>query len=65
MELGYPLLVIDDYAHQDYYHCDMILNQNAGAERFNYRTKANTKLLLGTDYVLAERGLASRQKGCK
>lgn len=31
---------------------DFLINQNADAEDFNYKINDNTKLLLGTDYVL-------------
>jgi len=51
-DLGYKLLVIDDYAHLGYYYSDIILNQNYGAEKLPYSTETYTKLLLGTKYVL-------------
>lgn len=54
-EAGYRLLVIDDYAHLPQYHADIVLNQNFGAERYNYRAEPYTKLLLGTKYVLLRR----------
>ncbi|MBU1638211.1 UDP-2,4-diacetamido-2,4,6-trideoxy-beta-L-altropyranose hydrolase [bacterium] len=61
-ELGYPVLVIDDYAHLDYYAADVILNQNAGAEHFNYQTKNSARLLLGTEYVLMRGDLLQKRK---
>ena len=48
---GYRLLVIDDYAHLAEYHCDVLLNQNIGAEQLNYHGTIGRKLL-GLDYVL-------------
>ncbi len=54
-EMGLKLLVIDDYAHLEHYHADMILNQNFGAEKLSYSAEPYTRLLLGTKYVLLRR----------
>lgn len=54
-EAGHPLLVIDDMAHLDHYHADVVLNQNIHAEQLNYSCDSDTRLLLGTDYVLLRR----------
>ena len=54
-EKAYRLLVIDDLAHLDRYHADLILNQNSYAAELAYPCDANTKLLLGTEYVLLRR----------
>ena len=51
MRAGYRLLVIDDYAHLPEYHCDVLLNQNIGAEHLTYHGSIGRKLL-GLDYVL-------------
>ncbi len=51
-DAGYKLMVIDDYERLDYYHADIILNQNYGAEGFHYNTGEGSKLLLGTKYVM-------------
>lgn len=51
MRAGYRLLVIDDYAHLPEYHCDVLLNQNIGAEQLAYHGFIGRKLL-GLDYVL-------------
>ena len=51
MRAGYRLLVIDDYAHLPEYHCDVLLNQNIGAEQLTYHGSIGRKLL-GLDYVL-------------
>ncbi len=48
----YRLLVIDDTAHLDQYHADMLLNQNTHAAELHYRCEPNTQLLLGCRYVL-------------
>ena len=48
---GYRLLVIDDYAHLPEYHCDILLNQNIGAETLAYNGTIGRKLL-GLEYVL-------------
>lgn len=42
---------IDDM-NQYYFNVDFLINQNCDAEDFYYRVNANTKLLLGTDYLL-------------
>ena len=49
---GNQLLVIDDTAHLDHYIADIILNQNVNAKELSYSCEPNTKLLLGTEYVL-------------
>jgi UDP-2,4-diacetamido-2,4,6-trideoxy-beta-L-altropyranose hydrolase len=47
------LLVIDDYGHSEYYHADIILNQNASAHESIYTNRdSTTRLLLGTRYTL-------------
>ncbi len=48
---GYKLLVIDDYAHLSGYSCDILLNQNIGAESIEYKGDIGQKCL-GLDYVL-------------
>jgi len=52
---GHRLLVIDDMAQLDYYYADVILNQNFHATKLHYRCAADTRLLLGTKYVLLRR----------
>lgn len=54
-EAGHPLLVIDDMAHLDHYDADVILNQNIHATQLDYSCEPDTRLLLGTDYVLLRR----------
>ncbi len=49
---GNPLLIIDDIVHFDHYVADIILNQNIYAGELSYSCEPETKLLLGTDYVL-------------
>ncbi len=48
---GHKLLVIDDYAHLPEYSCDILLNQNIGAESIEYKGDIGRKCL-GLDYVL-------------
>lgn len=42
---------IDD-VNKHYFNVDFVINQNCGAEDFCYKVNINTKLLLGTDYIL-------------
>ena len=48
---GYKLLVIDDYCHLPEYSCDILLNQNIGAEKFAYTGDIGAKLL-GPEFAL-------------
>lgn len=49
---GHPLLVIDDLAHLDRYHADVIVNQNLGAQMLDYPVQPGVRLLRGVEYVL-------------
>ena len=61
MRSGYRLLVIDDYAHLPEYHCDILLNQNIGAEDLVYRGTVVSKLL-GLGHVLLRQEFLDAQK---
>lgn len=52
---GYRLLVIDDTAHLDHYHADILLNQNIHASSLHYSCDRDTVKLLGCEYVLLRR----------
>jgi len=52
---GHRLLVIDDMAHLKHYYADIVLNQNLHAGQLHYSCEPNTRLLLGTKYVLLRR----------
>ena len=52
---GHPLLIIDDTAHLDFYHADILLNQNINASQLTYRCKPHVCKLLGTQYALLRR----------
>ena len=53
-EGGARVLVIDDHAHLDRYHADVLLNQNLGAP--DYRDRApGARLLIGPHYALLRR----------
>jgi UDP-2,4-diacetamido-2,4,6-trideoxy-beta-L-altropyranose hydrolase len=55
-DAGLRLLVIDDHAHLDRYHADVLLNQNAGASAGDYRDRApGARLLLGPSHALLRR----------
>jgi len=61
---GWPLLVVDDYAHLSEYHADILLNPNAYAEELSYNTDAETLRLLGTRYAPLRREFYSaREQG--
>jgi UDP-2,4-diacetamido-2,4,6-trideoxy-beta-L-altropyranose hydrolase len=48
---AHHLLVIDDMAHLNHYHAELLLNQNVGAD-LNYRCDRDTALLLGTEFSM-------------
>ena len=52
---GYKLLVIDDMAHLNHYHADILLNQNIHAPSLRYSCDRDTEKLLGCEYVLRRR----------
>jgi UDP-2,4-diacetamido-2,4,6-trideoxy-beta-L-altropyranose hydrolase len=54
-ETGHALLVVDDMAHMDHYHADVILNQNIHADQLVYSCEPDTHLLMGTRYALLRR----------
>jgi len=51
-ENGYKLMIIDDMAHLDHYHADILLNQNIHASSLRYTCDRDTEKLLGCEYVL-------------
>lgn len=52
-KVSQTLLVVDDYGHLDRYECDLLLNQNLGAETLGVPCKANdADCLLGLRYAL-------------
>ena len=54
-ENGYKLLVIDDMAHLNHYHADILLNQNIHASSLQYSCDRDTVKLLGCEYILLRR----------
>jgi UDP-2,4-diacetamido-2,4,6-trideoxy-beta-L-altropyranose hydrolase len=52
---GTKVLLIDDYHHLPSYHADVILNQNASAERLRYACNSESLVLLGPRYALLRR----------
>ena len=54
-EEAYPLMVVDDTNHLHHYYADILLNQNIDSENFSYSCEQNSRLLLGTQYVLLRR----------
>lgn len=59
-KIGNKLLMIDDMAKLDHYHADLVLNQNLHAFDLKYNCEPNTRLLLGTQYVLLRREFTRR-----
>ena len=56
---GNKLLVIDDYAHSNFYYADLILNQNIYARPELYKCRhAGADLLLGSPYILLRQEFA-------
>jgi len=51
-DAGFGVLMIDDYAHQSTYECDLLLNQNIDTTKEMYKDKTDALLLLGTEYSL-------------
>ena len=49
---GIKLMVIDDYNHLPFYHGDILLNQNLGAQKFQYNTLPGTVKLLGPEFIM-------------
>lgn len=52
---GHRLLVIDDWVRLPHYYADILLNQNLYAEGLSYPCQPQTRLLLGSRYVLLRR----------
>ena len=52
MQSDCDLMVIDDSAHQGYYHTNVLLNQNLGANNIDYVCDPHTTMLLGSKYTL-------------
>ena len=61
-EQAIQLLVIDDYNHLPEYECDILLNQNLGAEKYVYNINPDAQLLLGPKYVLLRREFRNTAK---
>ena len=57
---GARVLALDDHAHLDRYHADLLLNQNLGADAGAYRGRApRSRLLVGPRYALLRREFRS------
>ena len=52
---GCRLMVIDDSVRLPFYEADILLNQNLGAERLEYKCNPDAGLLLGPEYALIRR----------
>jgi len=49
---GARVMVMDDHCHLPSYASNLLVNQNAGAERFPYNFSRDERLLCGTPYTL-------------
>lgn len=57
------LLLVDDYAHLDQYNCDILLNQNLGANSLGLKEKAGgAQLLLGSKFILLREEFLNLEK---
>jgi UDP-2,4-diacetamido-2,4,6-trideoxy-beta-L-altropyranose hydrolase len=53
---GCRLLLVDDYGHADFYHADLVLNQNISAREALYSKRSpDTQLMLGPKFALLRR----------
>ena len=52
---GLKVLLIDDCNHLPQYECDLLLNQNMGAEELRYVCNSECQRLLGLPYVMLRR----------
>ncbi len=59
-DAGYRLLIVDDYAHQQQYHCDILLNQNIGSDRLQYAGDIGLRLTGPMHALLRSEFLAAR-----
>ncbi len=60
---GFKLLVMDDFNHLPEYECDLLLNQNFGAEKYSYAANADARRLLGPEYALLRREFRGDREG--
>jgi UDP-2,4-diacetamido-2,4,6-trideoxy-beta-L-altropyranose hydrolase len=56
---GARLLVIDDFAADRRFDCDVLLNQNVGAESLGYRVDASTRCCFGPMFALVRSDFTS------
>lgn len=49
---GWPLLILDDYAHLPAYHAEILVNPNVYGDEIHYQTEEQTLLLRGARFVL-------------
>ncbi len=62
VDKAYRLLVIDDCNHLPEYYCDILLNQNIGAEHFLYQGQIGRKLFGPKFALIRKEFLADREK---
>lgn len=56
---GWPLLIIDDYAHLPVYYADVMVNPNAYGSAISYPVEDQTLLLLGARFALLRKEFRS------
>lgn len=59
---AHRLMVIDDQNHLPYYHANVLLNQNIGADQYQYETDSDTELFLGTKYVMLRKEFLKQKR---
>ncbi len=61
---GFKLLLVDDYAHLPEYSCDILLNQNLGAENLPYAGDIGSRLL-GPRYAMLRPEFATAREAAE
>lgn len=59
---GWPVMIIDDYAHHAQYNVDILVNQNIGSEKIQYSINHDASLLRGCQYALLRQEFRSCPK---
>jgi len=61
-KVTHRLMIIDDLNNYPYYHADILLNQNFNSEHILYNCDNDTKLLLGSKYIMLRKDFLKHKK---